>query len=167
MLKNRTIEDYLNQTVISLGKIATSLGSKICNITIEKIKNNRINNFLIDTNELETQLISLNNEDIEACNKLSKAYKSKDDEEIQKALKYATEIPMKTIELNYEILELLGKIKSICYEETIPMIYAAQQCASAAIRINILNVRISLREISDKKFVEKYKKRCNLYGLKV
>lgn len=82
---------------------------------------------------IKSDLKNLIKEDVKAYKAYMKAYKSKDEEKIKKALEYAVETPMRILEQSYRIIELAeiamdkGK-KSMMLEA-----YGAAAIAKAAI----------------------------------
>jgi methenyltetrahydrofolate cyclohydrolase len=182
MLSSLSVTDLLNEIASdspapgggSVSALAASLGaaltSMVCRLTIGKKKyidvQSEIEKVLKRSEDLRVQFISLIDEDTEAFNKVMAAYglpketeeqKAKRTAEIQNALKTATLVPLKLMELCREAMELVktviekGNQNSVSDASVAGLMFQAG-CDGAA-----LNVKINLGSVSDTDFVEQTK----------
>lgn len=118
-------------------------------------------------------LMSLITKDAEAFEKVMEAHhlskvtekeKEKREKEIEKALKYAAEIPLQTARYSYEVLKLAEFLLKDCNPSVITDLGIAALMAQAAVEGAILNVKVNLASIKDKKFKKEINKAVeNLY----
>lgn len=118
-------------------------------------------------------LMSLITKDAEAYEEAAFAYKLPEEtqkekrdrkEAIEKALKHATEIPLQTARYSYEVLKLAEFLLKDCNPSVITDLGTAALMAQAAVEGAILNVKVNLASIKDKKFKKEINKAVkNLY----
>jgi len=86
-------------------------------------------------------------------------YKAK--ESVQKAYKYAAEVPFKMAKLCYEILKASEKLSNKIYSSVKSDCQIAILLLKTAIKGALLNVNLNLNEIDDKNFVKEKRKELN------
>jgi len=189
MLSSLSVTDLLNEIASnspapgggSVSALAASLGaaltSMVCRLTIGKKKyidvQMEIENVLKRSEDLRVQFIAIIDEDTKAFNKVMVAYglpKETEDQkvkrigEIQNALKTATLVPLKLMELCREAMELVkivvekGNQNSISDASVAALMFQAG-CDGAA-----LNVKINLGSVSDTDFVEETKMKMDHFS---
>lgn len=178
------LEEYLNQvasknpapgggSVAALsGVFATSLVSKLCNLTIgkERYKEHEetLKEILIDSENLRKDLIILVEEDSIAYNlvveigKLYRKAKKAQDGDVEElkikyeeALKYASDTPFKVMELSFANLKNLKRIIKTCNQNALSDAGVALFMTLGSIYGAAFNVAVNLKEISDKKYCNK------------
>jgi formiminotetrahydrofolate cyclodeaminase len=182
MLSSLSVTDLLNEIASdspapgggSVSALAASLGaaltSMVCRLTIGKKKyidvQSEIEKVLKRSEDLRVQFISLIDEDTEAFNKVMAAYgllketeeqKVKRTAEIQSALKTATLVPLKLMELCREAMELVRIVVEKGNQNSISDASVAALMLQAGCEGAALNVKINLGSISDTDFVEQTK----------
>ena len=182
MLSSLSVTDLLNEIASdspapgggSVSALAASLGaaltSMVCRLTIGKKKyidvQSEIEKVLKRSEDLRVQFISLIDEDTEAFNKVMAAYgllketeeqKVKRTAEIQNALKTATLVPLKLMELCREAMELVRIVVEKGNQNSISDASVAALMLQAGCEGAALNVKINLGSISDTDFVEQTK----------
>jgi formiminotetrahydrofolate cyclodeaminase len=158
------------------GAIAAALVEMACNLTVgrEKFRNveEELQVVLARSGELREQLMAAVEEDTQAYDEVSQAYKlsKRTDAEkqaraeaIQRALMYATEVPLKVATAALEISQLA----LIALEKSNPNVASdarvARVIADAAREGATANVEINLGSITDGDFIERM--RDELEGL--
>ena len=182
MLSSLSVTDLLNEIASdspapgggSVSALAASLGaaltSMVCRLTIGKKKyidvQSEIEKVLKRSEDLRVLFISLIDEDTEAFNKVMAAYgllketeeqKVKRTAEIQNALKTATLVPLKLMELCREAMELVRIVVEKGNQNSISDASVAALMLQAGCEGAALNVKINLGSISDTDFVEQTK----------
>lgn len=151
------------------GAQAAALVAMVCRLTIGKAKyaefEENCKSVLTKAEELKEKLIHQIDEDTEAYNKVSAAFKlpkTNDDEKkarskaIQEATVYATEVPYNTMELAKEVLELAKSLNGKSNPNTASDLGVAESCAKTAIKGGHLNVLINTSGIKDAEIKEKF-----------
>ena len=182
MLTALTITDLLNETAShspapgggSVSALAASLGSAltsmVCRLTIGKKKyaevQEEMESSLQKSEELRAQCTALIDEDTAAFNAVMAAYRLPKDteeqrkrrsEEIQKATKSATLVPMKLMELCADALELVKVVAVKGNQNSLPDASVAALMLRAACEGAALNVRANLSGLQDASFTEQAK----------
>jgi formiminotetrahydrofolate cyclodeaminase len=142
----------------------------VCRLTIGKKKyidvQTEIETALKRSEDLRIQFISIIDEDTEAFNKVMAAYglpketeeqKTKRTAEIQNALKTATLVPLKLMELCREAMELVKTVVEKGNQNSISDACVAALMLQAGYEGAALNVKINLGSISDTDFVAQTK----------
>ncbi len=178
------LEDYLDQvasknpapgggSIAALaGVFTTALISKLCNLTIgrEKYKEHEetLKEILADSESLKKDLMTLVEEDIIAYNlvvEIGKLYrksnKAQDDDvkelkiKYDEALKYASDIPFKVMELSFKNLKNLKNLIKICNQNALSDAGVALYMALSSIYGAAFNVTVNLKELSDEDYCNK------------
>ncbi|MHA2028726.1 MAG: glutamate formimidoyltransferase [Candidatus Kariarchaeaceae archaeon] len=141
------------------GAFASALGAMVANLSIGKEKYQESENELQEAfNKLNDFTVRLKNaidEDTLAFNSLMKAFRlPKDDPDyrkmkIQKAIEYATKIPLSVAEDVYDSLQYIKLVAEKGNKNAITDAGVAILFADAAIKGAILNVKINLLSIND------------------
>ncbi len=188
MLTSLTVTGFLNETASnapapgggSVSALAASLGtaliSMVCRLTVGKKKyaqvEDEMKKILQRAEELRTQCTALIDEDTTAFNKVMAAFglpkdteeqKVRRSEEIQKATKSATLIPMKLMELCGEALELVKVVASDGNQNSLPDAGVAALMLQAASEGASLTVRANLAGLQDAAFVEHARAEAQLF----
>jgi len=188
MLTSLSVADFLQEIASnspapgggSVSALAASLGaaltSMVCHLTIGKKKyadvQEEIEKTLKQSEELSVQFNAIIDEDTIAFNKVMVAYglpketeeqKTKRTAEIQIAIKMATLIPLKLMELCIEALELVKILiikgnQSSLSDTGVAALMLHAGCEGAA-----LNVKINLGSLSDADFVSQTKTKVEHY----
>ncbi len=150
------------------GSLAAALNSMVANLTFGKKKwasqFDKMTYISENNQKLKDELLSLVDEDTNSFNKLINAYKlpkvTKNevairDIEIDKALKYATSIPHKTLESSYEVMKFSYEVAKYGNTNSISDAGVACELAYAAIKGAALNININIKDISDPIFNKK------------
>jgi len=149
------------------GALAAALSAMVCNLTLNKEKyasvHDEIEEVLERCEHTRDRLLDIVDKDTEAFNKVMDAIKlPKDTEEeqkkrkkeLQKALKGAALVPLETARLCAEVIELSKVVAQKGNQNSITDAASSAIIAEAGFRAAILNVKINLASIKDKKFVE-------------
>lgn len=135
------------------GSLAAALGLMVSSLS-------KIKNLFPKLEKLKIRLYQLIEEDSDAYKSVGVAYKSGKKTEIEKALKIAAETPLETAKTSLEILDSLLILAEKGNQNAISDCGVASYMAEAAVRGAILNVKINLKEISDKTFNKKMNDEC-------
>ncbi len=179
MLTSLTITGFLDETASntpapgggSVSALAASLGtalvSMVCRLTVGKKKyaqvEDEMKKSLQRAEELRTQCTALIDEDTVAFNKVMAAFglpketeeqKEQRSEEIQKATKSATLVPMKLMALCGEALDLVKVVASDGNQNSLPDAGVAALMLQAACEGAALNVKANLAGLQDAAFAE-------------
>ncbi len=107
----------------------------------------------------QKQLLALVDEDTNAFNKIMDAFglpKGSDEEKrarkqaIQDATKYATEVPLKVVEVSYKSMEVMKAMAEIGNPNSVTDAGVGALCARTAVRGALLNVKINAGGLDDK-----------------
>ena len=178
MLTELTIKEFINKVIsndpvpgggsISAlnGALATSLAAMVANLTIGRKKYAEVNEVMEDLSarfeELARQLIIDVDRDSDAYRVFAAFKLPKETEEeknirneaIQKETKYAAEVPMEVARTVHSILPMIDVVARKGNSNAVTDACVAMMCARTAILGALLNVRINLTSIKDKKFVK-------------
>lgn len=100
-------------------------------------------------------------EEVVLAHKLSKGTKEEKEhrkQEIEEALKRATEIPLQTARYGYEVMKLAEALAKSCNIEVMSDVGVAVKLAEAAVEGALLNVKVNLDSIKDEDFKKEIKK---------
>jgi len=149
------------------GALGAALSEMVCNLTLNKEKfasvHDEMREVLERSEHIRKRLTDIIDKDTEAFNKVMDALKlPKDTEEekkkrkneIQKALKGAALVPLETARLCGEVIELSKIVSEKGNQNSITDAASSAILAKAGFNAAILNVKINLASIKDKKFVE-------------
>lgn len=139
--------------------LSTSLIIMVANISdLKKMRR--------ETQKVKKRLEKLITKDAEAYQKVVEAYRTKDKKKISKALKYATEIPMKIAEESYNAMELAEKVYGQGKKSTATDIYTAVVLARASVESSLEIAELNLRSLKDKKYDGKIRpKKVELHNM--
>jgi len=168
MLVNKTVKKLLDElaskspapgggSISALsGALSAALVSMVCRLTIGKKKytevQKEIEEILGTSEKLRKELTKLIDEDTKAYNQVIKAFKLLGGLDIEKALKYATEVPLETAENCKKVLELAIRVAKIGNKNALSDTKIAKLLAQAGIKAAILNVKVNLPLIKDRRF---------------
>jgi len=146
-------------TAALTGVFAASLVEMVCNLTLgkEKYKKYEKDIFKIrkEVSQIRESLLKLVDEDINAFNRVMKAYGLKDKEKIQSSLINATEVPLKTAGYCGNLIVLARKVSKIGNKNAVSDAKSAYHLAKAGKLSAYENVKINLKYIKDKEYVLK------------
>jgi len=179
MYINKPLENFLEDTASGTptpggGSVAALVGSlgaallcMVANFTVGKPKykivEKDVKEILKKTEELKNNLSALIQEDVEAYGKFAQAskmpketpqMKKKRAQALQKALKEAAEVPWRTAEASFQVIELGQKLLPKGNPNLVTDIAVGVLLAEAALQSAVVNVEINLSFIKD----EEYKK---------
>lgn len=156
------------------GSIGAALISMVCNLTIGKKKytgvEGEITAILEKSEKLREQLAGLLEEDVAVYTELSQTMKMPRDTEEQKsirdkamdrALKAATEVPMRVTETCVEVMDLCRPTAEMGNANAVSDVGVGILMAEAGLRSAALNVLINLGWIKDKEFIQESQKRLD------
>lgn len=169
---NKTIEKYLEElsstsptpgggaTAALAGAMAAALVEMVSGITIGKEKYKKVEKEMKAINreakEIRKKLLGLSQKDIEAFNKVMKAFKT--GSLIEESLKGATEVPLKTAILSNKVKKLAKTAALKGNRNTLSDAKSAIYLAEAAKKSALENVYINLKSIKDEKFCSQIEK---------
>lgn len=141
-----------------VGSLGVSLGTMVANISANKRGwEDLVEKFSYWAEKgqiIKEDLLKLVDEDTKAFNKVIESYKTKNDNEIENASKYAMEIPFKIMNYCYNSFELIKEMTKIGNPNSISDVGVGALCLRSAIIGAYLNVKINASSVKDKKFVE-------------
>jgi len=153
------------------GALSAALSAMVCNLTIGKEKyfdvEKDIKKSLIKIEKIRSKLTDLIDLDTNAFNEVIKAFKmSKKTEEdnkkrknaIQKGYKNASMIPFKTAKTCQMILDIAQILAEKGNKNSITDVAVSALMANSGVKSAILNVKINLGSINDKKYVKELSK---------
>ena len=157
-----------------VGALGISLGTMVANLSANKKSwNDKVelySDWATKGQQLKDELLRLVDEDTKSFNKIIEAIrlpKSNADEKearstaIQDATKYATEVPLKVMEVTDSTFDILKKMAVIGNPNSASDAGVGALCARAAVHGAYLNVKINAKDINDKKFVTRVLKKAN------
>ncbi len=158
-----------------VGALGASLGAMVANLSAHKRGwDNRWEEFSGWAEKgmiYQRQLLQLVDEDTRSFNKIMEAFglpKNTDEEKktrseaIEKASKYAMEIPFKTAKLAFESMEVMEKMVEIGNPNSVTDAGVGALCARTAVLGAIMNCRVNASGIKDKVFTEKILKEAEV-----
>jgi len=148
-----------------VGVLGVSLGTMVANLSAHKRGwDNRWEEFSDWAEKgmnYQKQLLGLVDEDTNAFNKIMDAFglpKGSEDEKnarknaIQDATKYATEVPLKVVEIAYKSMEVMKAMADVGNPNSVTDAGVGALCARTAVRGALLNVKINAGGLEDKAF---------------
>ena len=179
MIKDKAIQAFLDELASKastpgggsaaaiIGAMGAALVSMVCNLTIGKKNYEEVENELKDVlkqaEELRERLTDMVRADVEVFNRVMGAYgmpketdeeKAARSEEIQAALKAATDVPLECARACAEVIELSKIAADKGNLNVISDAGVAVVAAEAALRSAALNVYINIGGIKDKAFAD-------------
>ncbi|UCD92026.1 MAG: cyclodeaminase/cyclohydrolase family protein [Methanobacteriota archaeon] len=149
------------------GALSASLSAMVCNLTIGKDKykdvRKEMERVLADSSRLVERLTELIDEDAEAYEsviaslrlpKETDEEKEKRMEAMQSAFRRAIAVPYEVMELSLEAMRLAHTVARKGNEGAVSDSGSGAMMAFAALHAASMNVRINLKEIMDKEFME-------------
>jgi len=177
---NRTLRKYLDDLAAKkpapgggsaaalVGATAVALLSMVANFTIGKPKYRKfqkdIKKSLKESEKIRKKLLELVDLDVITYNKVARN-KKKSLTIYQKSLKEATIVPVKITELSFQALKLCPVLARKGNKYLISDVHVAKSLLGAAIKSAIVNVKINLPYIKDKKFVSKIKRQLKSWRI--
>ncbi|WP_296971660.1 cyclodeaminase/cyclohydrolase family protein [Tepidanaerobacter sp. EBM-38] len=156
-----------------VGAVGTALMSMVANLTVGKQKYKEseplMKELLEEAAKLQKDLAKLMEEDTEAFNKVTAAFKmpknteeekAKRKEKVQEALKGAAKVPFKIMEKAVEALRLHEKSLDHANPSAISDTGVGALCLKTALCGAWLNVKINLGSIDDEDFVREYNEKA-------
>ena len=157
-----------------VGALGISLGTMVANLSANKKSwNDKVelySDWGVKGQHLKDELLGLVDEDTKSFNKIIEAIrlpKSTAAEKearsvaIQDATKYATEVPLKVMEVTDSTFDILKKMAVIGNPNSASDAGVGALCARAAIHGAYLNVKINAKDIKDDKFVTRVLKKAD------
>lgn len=148
-----------------VGVLGVSLGTMVANLSSHKRGwDNRWEEFSEWAEKgmtYQKQLLALVDEDTNAFNKIMDAFglpKGSDEEKfarkqaIQDATKYATEVPMKVVQISFNSMEVMKAMAEVGNPNSVTDAGVGALCARTAVRGALLNVKINAGGLEDKAF---------------
>ncbi len=163
-------------TAALAGSMACGLISMVVRITlkreeeIEGVQKRKLMEWLTDSDSTRKQFLDLINEDTDAFNEIIKSYKlpkstndekQKRDMAIQRATKYAAEVPLSTAQLSLKTLARVKDLLEICAPQTITDLGVAGVMAYVAVTGAVWNVKINLGTMKDNDYVKEKQEKLN------
>ncbi len=183
MYINKPLENFLEDTASGTptpggGSVAALVGSlgaallcMVANFTVGKPKykivEKDVKEILKKAEELKNNLSALIQEDVKAYGKFVQAskmpkktpqLKKKRTQALQKALKEAAEVPWRTAEASFQVIELSQKLLPKGNPNLVTDIAVGVLLAEAALQSAVVNVEINLSFIKDEKYKKEKKK---------
>jgi len=141
------------------GAQAAALIEMVCALTLKhesyKSVHKKVLSFKKESNLLRKKMYTLCDSDAKSFNAVIKAYKSKDAGGIQKTLKGATEVPLLTYKIAIRLEQIASDLVRTGNRNAVSDAKSALYLAKAAKQSALENVKINLKEINEKKFIEK------------
>jgi glutamate formiminotransferase/formiminotetrahydrofolate cyclodeaminase len=168
---NQTIQIYLDDLAAKkpapgggsvaalVAALAAGLLSMVVNYTLGKdpSKDAKIRALLAKSESLRKSFMDLIDLDVSAYSEVSAA-KKKSEDDYQKALKNATEVPLKVCVLSAEGLKLCEKFYPDANKYLLSDLDIAMKLFKSALSSAMFNVKINLPYIKDREYLEKIEK---------
>jgi formiminotetrahydrofolate cyclodeaminase len=168
-IKDQKIEDFLDDlaskkptpgggaTAALAGAMAASLVSMVAKLSMDKDK--EFKEIERKADRLRKELLELADEDCQVYEGVMETYRTDKKElgrlrKIQKALKKAAEVPLKTAQKSVEVVKLVSFCAREGNQNAISDARVGVELATAAVYSALENVRINLESIKDSKFNE-------------
>lgn len=176
-LASMTLTDFADETASEspapgggsisayIGALGVSLGTMVANLSSHKPgmdeKWEEFSQWAEKGQLIKQELLKRVDEDTLAFNKIMAAFRlsksTKEEKEvrskaIQEATKYATEVPLKVMQLAYASLEIMEAMAKIGNPNSVSDAGVGALCVRSAVIGAFLNVKINAKGLSDKKF---------------
>jgi formiminotetrahydrofolate cyclodeaminase len=138
-----------------VGGLSTALAKMVCNTTLRKKEDKEISEYLEELDQARIEFEKLITADIEAYQKVIKAYKSQDQELIEVAMKRATDVPLMIMEETIEVLEIMEKLMKLINHTSLGELGTAVFLADSVLNSMALIVEINSELIIDEKYKNK------------
>lgn len=143
----------------SAGALASALSAMVCRLTVNKKQYADVKDELSDIRDkcdlLRSELTTLKETDKDAFNKVMEAFKTKDGQLIEEANKNASLVPLTVMQKSLEVLKMAEVVANKGNENSVTDAGVSALMAMASIEGAGYNVKINLKSLADKKFVEK------------
>ncbi|TYB30490.1 MAG: glutamate formimidoyltransferase [Candidatus Mcinerneyibacterium aminivorans] len=141
------------------GSLSAALSSMVANLTYDykyKDVKEEMEEVAIEAQKLKRKYLELIDKDTQAFNKYMKARK-KGKEALEKAAKFATQVPFESLKLTGDLLELADKVAEKGNPNAVSDAAVAAILAESAAEGAYLNVKINLPTVEDEEFVKEIK----------
>jgi formiminotetrahydrofolate cyclodeaminase len=178
MIKDKTIQQFLDELASKsptpgggsaaaiMGAMGAALVSMVCNLTIGKKNYEAVeaemNGILAQAEDLRAQLMDMVRADVEVFNKVMGAYglpketdeqKAARSQQIQLALREATDVPIECAKACAEVIRLSKIVAEKGNRNVVSDAGVAVVAGYAALKSAALNVYVNVGSIKDEKFV--------------
>ena len=146
-----------------LGALGAALGTMVANLSSHKAgwddRWEEFSDWAVKGQQIKDDLLALVDEDTAAFNKVMDAFglpKTSEDEKaarmaaIQNATKYATEVPMRTMQLSFDSFEIIKAMAESGNPNSVSDAGVGAICARSAVMGAFLNVKINAAGLADK-----------------
>jgi glutamate formiminotransferase/formiminotetrahydrofolate cyclodeaminase len=150
-----------------LGALGASLATMVANLSAHKPgwddRWSEFSDWAVRGQQIKDDLLALVDEDTNAFNKVMDAFglpKTTDDEKaarsaaIQDATKYATEVPLRTMERAFDAFDIIKAMVEIGNPNSVSDAGVGALCARSAVMGAYLNVRINAAALKDRAYAE-------------
>ena len=157
------------------GALGASLSSMVSNLTTNIRGSEEVDEILMDAAEkaqfIKDELVNGIDADTNAFNAYMDArrlpVKTEEEKtirnaEMEKGLKEAVNVPLKTAENSYKAIELTETVVKYGNPNSITDVGVGAQIAFSGVKGGIYNVLINLKDIKDQSFVAEMKKKCSI-----
>jgi len=138
------------------GSLAAALSSMVANLTRDR----DMSSLLALTESKRLRLYQLIQEDAQAYKQVGAAYKAKDPEAVEMALKGAAQTPLEIAETALSLLDPLAEQVAHGNQNAISDCGVAIHMIEAAVKGGILNIKINTNSIKDPAFVREMDEKC-------
>ena len=171
---NQTIDEFLGNVASdnitpsggAVAAISGAAGAALCEMvcihtlrqTADPDVEQELTTIRAESSAYRQRLVELADEDSAAVNELQSAFNSPHiehhDEEMQKAMKRATNPPLKTAKACLEVIELAITASELCNQNAIADVGAGASLAYGSLRASVLTVQFNLQMIDDETYVD-------------
>jgi len=150
-----------------LGALGASLGTMVANLSSHKAgwddRWQEFSDWAVKGQQIKEELLTLVDEDTASFNKVMDAFalpKTTDEEKaarsaaIQQATKYATEVPLRTMQRSYDAFEIIKAMAADGNPNSVSDAGVGALCARSAVMGAFLNVKINAAGIKDRDYAE-------------
>jgi len=150
-----------------LGALGASLGTMVANLSSHKAgwddRWQEFSDWAVKGQQIKEELLTLVDEDTASFNKVMDAFalpKTTDEEKaarsaaIQQATKYATEVPLRTMQRSYDAFEIIKAMAADGNPNSVSDAGVGALCARSAVMGAFLNLKINAAGIKDRDYAE-------------
>jgi len=151
-----------------LGALGAALGTMVANLSSHKAgwddRWQEFSDWAVQGQQIKDELLSLVDEDTASFNKVMDAFglpKTTDEEKaartaaIQEATKYATEVPLRTMQRSYDAFEIIRAMAADGNPNSVSDAGVGALCVRSAVMGAFLNVKINAAGLKDRDFAQK------------
>lgn len=155
-----------------LGALGAALGTMVANLSSHKAgwdsRWQEFSDHAVKGQEIKDELLALVDEDTNAFNRVMAAFglpkatpedKAARSAEIQAATRYATEVPLRTMERSFEAFDLIEAMVEQGNPNSVTDAGVGALCGRAAVMGAFLNVKINAASLKDREFADSILKR--------